>query len=97
MPFNPSPNPVVTCMAGFESWLLLFPLLGRFSGLMLQFCAANTGCDPVVTSLAGFAGRRPQATGYPYSNAGRFQVRASGFSTHTGRLLYPPQGPAQTP
>src|ERR1700751_3863606 len=50
-------------MAGFESWLLLFPLWGRFSSLMLQFCAANTGCDPVVTSLAGFAGRRPQAPG----------------------------------
>src|SRR5215469_10715965 len=64
VPLNPTPNPVVTCMAGFESWRLLFLLLGRFSGLMLQFCAASSGFDPVVTSLAGFAGTcRPQAPG----------------------------------
>src|SRR5215469_3182554 len=64
VPLNPTPNPVVTCMAGFESWLLLFLLLGRFSGLMLQFSAASPGSDPVVTSLAAFAGTcRPHAPG----------------------------------
>src|SRR5215831_19216663 len=51
---NPTPNPVVTCMAGFESGLLLFLLLGRFSGLMSQFSAASPGSDPVVTCMAGF-------------------------------------------
>src|SRR5262249_23991294 len=49
-------------MAGFESGLLRFLLSGRFSGLMLWFSAASSGFDPVVTSLAGFAGTcRPQA------------------------------------
>src|SRR5215831_3720043 len=59
-PLKPTPNPVVTSMAGFESWLLLFLLSGRFSGLMLRFSPAISGLDPVVTSLAGFAGTRPQ-------------------------------------
>src|SRR5215831_2717290 len=62
-PLKPTPNPVVTSMAGFESWLLLFLLSGRFSGLMLRFSPAISGLDPVVTSLAGFAGTRPQAPG----------------------------------
>ena len=51
-PLKPTPNPVVTPMAGFECSLLLFLLLGRFSGLMLQFSAASSRFDPVVTSLA---------------------------------------------
>src|SRR5215471_14166177 len=63
MPLKPTPNPVVTCMAGFESSGLLFLLSGRFSGLMLRFSAADSGFDPVATSLAGFAGSRPQAPG----------------------------------
>src|SRR5215469_13672049 len=51
-------------MAGFESWRWLGFLSGRFSGLRLRFSAASSGFDPVVTSLAGFAGTgRPQAPG----------------------------------
>src|SRR5215813_15210638 len=42
-PLKPTPNPVVTCMAGFESGLLRFLLSGRFSGLMLWFSAASSG------------------------------------------------------
>ena len=85
-------------MAGFESSWLLFLLLGRFSGLMLRFTAADSGFDPVVTSLAGFAGTwRPQAPGARTAIPAAFKVRASGFSPYTGRLLDPPQGPAQTP
>src|SRR5262252_5967113 len=62
-PLKPTPNPVVTCMAGFESPQLLFLLGGRFSGLMLRFNAASSGSDPVATPLAAFAGTRPHAPG----------------------------------
>ena len=64
VPLNLTPKPVVTGMAGFESSGLLFLLSGRFSGLMLWFTVAASDIDPVVTSLAGFAGTcRPQARG----------------------------------
>ena len=65
-PLNSTPNPVVTSLAGFE--VLVFPLEGRVSGLglllLLGLEADGGAVDPVVTSLAGFAGgRRPQAPG----------------------------------
>ena len=55
--FNPTPNPVITPLAGFA-----FPSPGRLLGLL--FVAGDSAVDPVITSLAGFAGgRRPQALG----------------------------------
>src|SRR5215469_9633186 len=64
-PLKPTPNPVITSLAGFESARLLFPLEGRFSGLRLRFTAADSGSDPVVTSLAGFGGTSLNSTPNP--------------------------------
>src|SRR5262249_53543928 len=61
-PLNPTPNPVITSLAGFAVWP--FPSSGRLLRLGLPFVAADSSVDPVITSLAGFAGgRRPQALG----------------------------------
>src|SRR5579883_3242077 len=69
-----TPNPVVTPLAGFAV-AFAFPLLERFSGLGLGLwlglglglgltVASLAASDPVVTSLAGFAGGcRPHAPG----------------------------------
>ena len=62
---NSTPNPVVTspALAGFAS-AFAFPLVERFSVLALTVLAGFVASDPVVTSLAGFAGgRRPHAPG----------------------------------
>src|SRR5882762_3398450 len=72
---NSTPNPVVTSspLAGFAfafAFASAFILLGRFSVLVLVLVLGLTvlagfaASDPVVTSLAGFAGaRRPHAPG----------------------------------
>src|SRR5882762_5814814 len=68
---NSTPNPVVTSspLAGFAfAFASAFILLGRFSVLVLVLgltvLAGFAASDPVVTSLAGFAGaRRPHAPG----------------------------------
>jgi hypothetical protein len=65
---NSTPNPVVTSfsLAGFAVSAFAFPFVERFSvlGLGLTVLTGFVGPDPVVTSLAGFAGgRRPQAPG----------------------------------
>src|SRR5579883_2017007 len=71
-----TPNPVVTPLAGFAV-AFAFPLLERFSGVGLGWglglvlglglgltVASLAASDPVVTSLAGFAGGcRPHAPG----------------------------------
>src|SRR5215469_1651495 len=53
---NCTPNPVVTVLAGFESGQLSWLQLTSSSGAPAAF-------DPVVTALAGFGRRRPQAPG----------------------------------
>ena len=69
---NSTPNPVVTSfsLAGFAVSAFAFPFVERFSGLGLGLrlgltvLAGSAASDPVVTSLAGFAGgRRPHARG----------------------------------
>src|SRR5437879_2730457 len=60
---NSTPNPVVTSfsLAGFAVSAFAFPLVERSSVLVLAGFVAS---DPVVTSLAGFAGgRRPHSRG----------------------------------
>src|SRR5579883_1612838 len=67
-----TPNPVVTPLPGFAV-AFAFPSLARFSGLGLGLgwglglgltVASLAASDPVVTSLAGFAGGcRPHAPG----------------------------------
>ena len=63
-----TPNPVVTSLAGFSLFAFAFSLVERFSGLGLVLGLAvlstRPASDPVVTSLAGFAGaRRPHPPG----------------------------------
>src|SRR6266567_529704 len=67
---NSTPNPVVTSfsLAGFAVSAFAFPFVERFSVLVLVLVLAVlvgfVASDPVVTSLAGFAGgRRPHALG----------------------------------
>src|SRR5438128_10715515 len=63
---NSTPNPVVTSfsLAGFALSAFAFPFLERFSVLGLTVLVGFVASDPVVTSLAGFAGcRRPHALG----------------------------------
>ena len=51
-------------LAGFEVSAFAVPFEERFSGLGLTVLAGFVASDPVVTSLAGFAGgRRPHAPG----------------------------------
>src|ERR1700730_518776 len=70
--FNSTPNPVVTAfsLAGFAVSAFAFPFVERFSGLGVGLglgvtvLAGSAASDPVVTSLAGFAGaRRPHPRG----------------------------------
>src|SRR6202035_2802965 len=67
---NSTPNPVVTAfsLAGFAVLAFAFPFVERSSGLGLGLgltvLAGFAASDPVVTSLAGFAGgRRPHPRG----------------------------------
>src|SRR6266853_5396432 len=64
---NSTPNPVVTSfsLAGFAVSAFAFPLVERSSVLVLVLVLAGfVASDPVVTSLAGFAGgRRPHIRG----------------------------------
>src|SRR5258708_39319948 len=64
---NSTPNPAVTSfsLAGFAVSAFAFPFVERFSVLMLVLVLAGfVASDPVVTSLAGFAGsRRPHLRG----------------------------------
>src|SRR5450631_26083 len=73
---NSTPNPVVTAfsLAGFAVSAFAFPFVERFSGLglglrlrlqsRLTVLVGFAASDPMVTSLAGFAGaRRPHAPG----------------------------------
>src|SRR5438128_12675754 len=66
---NSTPNPVVTSfsLAGFAVSAFAFPFVERFSVLVLVLVLVLAGfvmSDPVVTSLAGFAGgRRPHIRG----------------------------------
>ncbi len=78
-PLKPTPNPVVTPMAGFESSGLPFLLEGRFSGLLLPSSVDDSDFDSVVTAMAGFDGRRPQAPGgrIPMPAAFRYALAVS--------------------
>ena len=85
---------MVTSLAGFAV-VFAFPLSERFSGLGL-IVASPAASDPVVTSLAGFAGgRRPHAPGGRTAIPGCLQIGTGGFSAYPGFLLDAPQRPSQ--
>ena len=60
---NSTPNPVVTFFSSAGFAVSAFPFVERFSGLVLVL-AGFVASEPVVTSLAAFAGgRRPHIRG----------------------------------
>jgi hypothetical protein len=80
--------PVIPSLVGFE---VVFPFVERFLRLDLGLSlgsgmvaiAGFSAPKSVITSLAGFGGRRPP-TGQTHGDPSRFQVLTGGFTTDAG-------------
>ena len=92
---------MVTSLAGFALLAFAFSFVEKVSGLGLAVLSTGPVSDPVVTSLAGFAGaRRPHAPGgrtrRTHPDTGRLEIGTSRFSPHPSLLLDAPQRPSQS-
>src|SRR3989442_10332447 len=92
---NSTPNPVVTSfsLAGFAVSAFAFPFVERFSVLVLVL-AGFVASDPVVTSLAGFAGgRRSHPLGGRTPIPPAFRATPAGLPPPPPPFSIPPPGP----
>jgi hypothetical protein len=65
-------------------------------GVGVTALAGSGASDPVVTSLAGFAGGRRPTHAVDARRSRPLSGRAGGLPTHPGRLLDAPQGPSES-